>query len=62
MVIREAGDEFVFKIVEMDEVDIKGVENELISPYIETKDFTAIRGSCCGFGRIRGVHMKHSWM
>jgi hypothetical protein len=47
MVIGEAVDELVCKIVEMGEVEIKGgVENEFISPDIGTKDFTAIRDSC----------------
>ena len=45
MVIGEAADEFVCKIVKMDEVDLKGMENEFISSDIGTKDFTAIRGS-----------------
>ena len=38
MVIGEAVDEFVCKIVKMGAVDIKGMENEFISPDIETKD------------------------
>jgi hypothetical protein len=46
MVIGEAVDEFVCKIVKMGEVDIKGMENEFIRPDVGTKDFTAIRGSC----------------
>ncbi len=37
MVIGEAADEFVCKIVKMDEVDLKGMENEFISSDIEPR-------------------------
>jgi hypothetical protein len=45
MVIGEAADESVCKIVKMGEVDLKGMQNEFIRSDIGTKDFTAIRGS-----------------
>ena len=45
MVIREAADESVCKIVKMGEVDLKGMQNEFIRSDIGIKDFTAIRGS-----------------
>jgi hypothetical protein len=37
MVIGEAADEFVCKIVKMDEVDLKGMENKFISSDIEPR-------------------------
>ncbi len=45
MVIGEAADEFICKIVKIGEVDLKGMQNEFIRADIGTKDFTAIRGS-----------------
>jgi hypothetical protein len=45
MVIGEAADEFVCKIVKMGEVELKGMQNEFIRSDIGTKDFTAIGGS-----------------
>ena len=45
MIIGEAADESVCKIVKMGKVDLKGMQNEFIRFDIGTKAFTAIRGS-----------------
>jgi hypothetical protein len=46
MVIRETAYEFISEVVELDETNIKRVQNEFVSADIGTKDFTAIGDSC----------------
>ena len=46
MVIRKTGYEFISEVVELGEMNIKGVQDEFVSADIGTKDFTAIGDSC----------------
>ena len=46
MSIREAGYEFISDVVELGEMNMKGVQDEFVSADIGTKDFTAIGDSC----------------
>ena len=48
MVIRETSHEFISKVVELGEMNIKRVQNEFVRVDIGTKDFTAIGVSCGG--------------
>ena len=45
MIIGEAADESVCKIVKLGEVELKGMQNEFIRYDIGTTDFTALGGS-----------------
>ena len=55
MVIRETCYEFISEVVELGEMNIKGVQNELVRADIGTKDFTAIGVSCGGIRRVGRV-------
>ena len=46
MVIRETCYEFINEVVELGEMNIKGVQNEFVRADIGTKDFTATGVSC----------------
>ena len=55
MIIRETGDEFMSEVVELVEMNIKGVQNEFIRADIGTKNFTTIGVSCGGIRRVGRV-------